>query len=298
MKFAWIERYFLIIPVALTVVSLAALLMWGLKPGIDLSGGSLLEITYTVDLPTADEVREAVSPLPIGEIRVQPAGENSFILKQRDLTPDEKSGLVSLLESLGPLTENRFTSIGPALGAELAQKAWIAIVLVILSIILFITFAFRHVSKPVASWKYGIVTIVTLMHDIIVPMGLFAFLGHLHGAEVDTLFIVGLLTILGLSINDTIVVFDRIRENLRINEKGHHHHTFEETVWKSIIQTLTRSINTSLTVVIVLLSLYFLGSDTTRDFSLMLIVGMIAGTYSSILLAAPMLVVWEKWSRK
>jgi preprotein translocase subunit SecF len=236
--------------------------------------------------------------LPIGEVRVQPAGEKSYILKQRDLTPDEKAGLVSLLEKLGPMTENRFTSIGPALGAELRQKAWIAITLVILAIILFITFAFRHVSKPVASWKYGIVTILTLVHDILIPMGLFALLGHLHGAEVDTLFIIGLLTILGLSINDTIVVFDRIRENLRINEKGHHHHSFEETVWKSIIQTITRSINTSLTVVIVLLALYFLGPVATRDFSLMLIVGMVAGTYSSILLAAPTLVAWEKWARK
>ena len=298
MKNAWIERYFLIVPGILTLVSLAALLMFGLKPGIDLSGGSLLEVSYTGKMPTAEQVREAIAPLPVGEVRVQPAGENSFILKQRDLTPEEKAGLVSLLEKLGPLTENRFTSIGPALGAELRQKAWIAITLVILSIILFITFAFRHVSKPVASWKYGIVTIVTLVHDILIPMGLFALLGYLHGAEVDTLFIVGLLTILGLSINDTIVVFDRIRENLRINEKGHHHHTFEETVWKSIVQTITRSINTSLTVVIVLLSLYFLGSETTRDFSLMLIVGMIAGTYSSILLAAPLLVAWEKWARK
>lgn len=298
MKYAWVERYFLIIPGILSVLSLAALFMWGLKPGIDLSGGSLLEVTYTVEAPSADEVREAVTPLAVGEIRVQPAGDKSYILKQRDLTPEEKSALVSLLGELGPLTENRFTSIGPALGAELRQKAWIAIVLVIISIILFITFAFRHVSKPVASWKYGIVTILTLVHDILVPVGLFAVLGHFYGAEVDTLFIVGILTILGLSINDTIVVFDRIRENLRINEKGHHHHTFEETVWKSIIQTLTRSINTSLTVVIVLIALYFFGPEVMKNFSLMLIVGMIVGTYSSILLAAPTLVAWEKWARK
>lgn len=298
MSHASIERSLLIPPAILTVLALIALFTWGLKPGIDLAGGSLLEVSYAEGRPDVEMVREALTAFPIDGIRVQPAGEANFILKQRDLTPAEKEGLVEVLGTLGTVKEERFTSIGPALGQELRQKSLIAMSLVVLCIILFITFAFRHVSKPVASWKYALITIVTLAHDVILPMGLFAYLGYAHGAEVDSLFIVGLLTILGISINDTIVVFDRVRENLLLNEKGHHHRAFSEVVWTSIKQTLTRSINTSLTVIVVLLALYFFGPDSTRDFSLMLTVGMVAGTYSSILLAAPLLVVWEKWSRK
>lgn len=298
MSHASIERLLLIPPAVLTVIALAALFMWGLKPGIDLAGGSLLEVAYTEGRPDVEEVREALTAFPVDGVRVQPAGEDAFILKQRDLTPEEKIGFVEVLGTLGTVEEKRFTSIGPALGEELRQKSLIAMTLVILCIIFFITFAFRHVSKPVASWKYALITIVTLAHDVILPMGLFAYLGYAHGAEVDSLFIVGLLTILGISINDTIVVFDRVRENLLLNEKGHHHRAFSEVVWTSIWQTLTRSINTSFTVIVVLLALYFFGPNSTRDFSLMLTVGMVAGTYSSILLAAPLLVVWEKWSRK
>ena len=166
----------------------------------------------------------------------------------------------------------------------------------VLCTIVFIAWAFRGVSKPVQSWKYGIVAIVTLLHDILVPAGLFAILGRFVGAEVDALFIVALLTILGISINDTIVVFDRIRENLRFNEDKGRREEFEEVVGRSITQTIARSINTSLTVVIVLAALYLLGPVVTKNFALTLIVGMIAGTYSSIFLASPLLVAWQKWS--
>jgi len=170
--------------------------------------------------------------------------------------------------------------------------------LVVFCIITFIAFAFRGVSKPVQSWKYGVVAIITLLHDILLPLGLFAVLGHFFGAEVDALFIVALLTILGISINDTIVVFDRIRENLRLNEERNKREEYEEVVGRSIIQTLARSINTSLTVIIVLISLYFLGPVATQNFALTLIVGMVAGTYSSIFLASPLLVAWDRLSAK
>ena len=178
------------------------------------------------------------------------------------------------------------------------RKGLIALALVSVSIILFIAFAFRKVSKPVASWKYGIIAIITLIHDILIPIGLFAFLGHWRSAEVDSLFIVALLTLLGVSINNTIVVFDRIRENLRINQDRNRKEDFGETVGHSISQTLARSINTSLTVVIVLLALFFLGPVATKDFALTLIVGMIAGTYSSIFLASPLLVEVGKMQSK
>jgi preprotein translocase subunit SecF len=291
-------KYFFILPVLLSLASGAALFVWGLKPGIDLAGGSLLQVSYTGSVPSVEQVRSAVAPLNLGEVRVQPTGANAFILRQKDLTNDEKNTLEGALGKLGTLHEDQFNSVGPSIGAELLQKAWIAIALVTISIILFIAFAFRGVSKPVASWKYGVVAIITLLHDILIPTGLFALLGHTRGAEVDALFIVALLTILGISINDTIVVFDRIRENLRLNEERHKREAFDEVVGRSIMQTLARSINTSLTVVIVLLALFFVGPASTKDFALTLTVGMIAGTYSSIFLASPLLVVWEKWQKK
>lgn len=292
------QKYFFILPVALSLLAVVAIVVWGFKPGIDLVGGSLLEVAYPDGRPEAAEVRSATEGLGLGEVRVQPTDAQGFILRQRDLTNDERNILLQTLGGLGKVEERQFTSVGPALGAELLQKAWIAIAIIVVATILFIAFAFRHVSKPVQSWKYGIVAIVTLLHDILLPLGLFAFLGYAVGAEVDSLFVVALLTILGISINDTIVIFDRIRENLRLNEEARRSEEFETVVGRSISQTLTRSINTSVTVIIVLFSLYFLGPEATKNFALTLIVGMIAGTYSSIFLASPLLVAWDRFSRR
>ena len=289
-------KYFFILPGLLSLVAVIALGFWGLRPGIDLAGGSLLQVTYQDNRPPVQQVQKITEPLELGEMRVQPADTASYIIRTRALSNDEHNNLSTVLGGLGAMQEDQFTTIGPTIGAELLQKAWIAIALVVLCTIIFIAWAFRGVSKPVQSWKYGIVAIVTLLHDILVPAGLFAVLGHFVGAEVDALFIVALLTILGISINDTIVVFDRIRENLRLNEERGRREEFEEVVGRSITQTIARSINTSLTVVIVLAALYFLGPVVTKNFALTLIVGMIAGTYSSIFLASPLLVAWQKWS--
>ena len=291
-------KYFFILPAVLSLVAVVALGMWGLKPGIDLAGGSLLQVNYPAGRPPVVQVQTLVAPLDFGELRVQPAATSSYILRTRALTNDERNQFETVLSGLGTLQEEQFTTVGPTIGAELLHKALVAIVLVVLCIIAFIAFAFRGVSKPVASWKYGVVAIITLLHDILVPAGLFAILGHFVGAEVDSLFIVALLTILGISINDTIVVFDRIRENLRHNIELGKHEEFGTVVGRSIRQTLARSINTSLTVVIVLVALYVLGPAATKTFALTLIVGMVAGTYSSIFLASPLLVVWQKWSAK
>ncbi len=291
-------KYFFILPALLSVLAIFAIATWGLKPGIDLAGGSLLQVSYASGRPQVEQVQQVVKQLNLGEVRIQPSGDNAFILRQRDLSNDEKNQLEAVLSGFGQIHEDQYTSVGPILGAELLHKGLIALVLVVVCIILFIAFAFRHVSKPVASWKYGVVAIVTLLHDVLVPTGLFAFLGFYNGAEVDSLFIVGLLTILGISINDTIVVFDRIRENLALNARNSKREDFDQVVGRSIKQTLARSINTSLTVVIMLGALYFVGPASTKDFALTLIVGMIAGTYSSIFLASPLLVAWEKWQRR
>jgi preprotein translocase subunit SecF len=290
------QNLLFILPLIFSILSVIALFSWGLKPGIDLAGGSMLQVTYDTR-PTAAEVQVKVDTLGYGEVRVQPSNESDFILRQRELTNEEKIDLMDVLGTFGAVREVQFNSVGPSIGEEIMQKSWWAIVLVSLAIISFIAFAFRHVSKPIASWKYGVVAIVTLMHDILIPTGIFAYLGYARGAEVGVFFIVALLTILGISINDTIVVFDRIRENLRINEEHHQKEVFGDVVWRSIMQTMSRSINTSVTVIIMLVALFVLGPDSTKDFSLTLIVGMIAGTYSSIFLASPLLVLIEKYQK-
>lgn len=227
-------KYFFVLPGLLSLAAVIALGVWGLKPGIDLSGGSLMQITYNEAPPAIAHVQAITEPLALGEVRAQPAGISGYIIRTRALTSDEHNNLLVVLGGLGALQEDQFATVGPVIGAELLQKAWIAIALVVLCTILFIAFAFRGVSEPVQSWKYGIVAIVTLLHDILIPAGLFAALGHFVGAEVDSLFIVALLTILGISINDTIVIFDRIRENLRINEDRGKREDFGGVVGRSI----------------------------------------------------------------
>lgn len=302
---SWYRKLFILslIPFVLAIGAIAA---WGLEPNIELAGGSLLQVEYVDERPDIEVMKNTVGSLDIGEVLVQPSGDKDYILRQRVLTVDEKDKLSDALATLGVTEEKRYTSIGPSIGNELARKAWWAVGLVILSTILYITFAFRGVSveikdaprKYLPSWKYGLVAIITLMHDVMVPIGLYAFMGYAYGSEVGTLFIVALLTILGISINDTIVIFDRIRENLALNESTKKHQSYEVVVWNSIKQTLARSFNTSLTVIMMLVALVFLGPESTMELSITLTVGMIAGTYSSILLAAPMLVFLEKRQRK
>jgi preprotein translocase subunit SecF len=191
-------------------------------------------------------------------------------------------------------TEKRFNTIGPSVGKELKSKSVLAVILVSLAIILFIAFAFRKVSKPISSWTYGLIAIVVLVHDVVIPAGFFSLLG----LQVDTLFVVGLLTILGVSINDTIVVFDRIRENLHVNETKHIKEDFAHTVGKSINQTFVRSIMTSVTVLIALGALWIWGPEATRNLAIAMFLGMFFGTYSSIFLASPLLVVWNNRKQK
>lgn len=291
------QNYFFLLPVVFSILAILALGLWGLKPGIDLAGGSLIEIEYPDGRPDVNEVKAKVNELGFGEVRVQPSEEREFILRQRVLSVEEKKTLDEVLASFGTVTQVQYNSVGPSIGTELIAKSWWAIGLISLSIIIFIAFAFRGVSKPVASWKYGVVAIITLLHDILIPTGLFAYLGYARGAEVGTLFIVALLTILGISINDTIVIFDRIRENLSLNEKKGKHEKYVDVVWKSITQTMTRSVNTSVTVIIMLLALFILGPESTKDFALTLTIGMVAGTYSSIFLASPLLVLIEKYQK-
>ena len=287
------KKVFIGISIALVIFSILALVIFPLKVGIDFKGGALMEVSYPDGRPEASLLQTATTSLNIGEVLVQPTGDTGYIVKTKSLTDQEHTALLTALSLDGKskVEEKNFNSIGPSIGKELRQKSIIAITLVALAIICFIAYAFRKVTKPVSSWRYGFIAIITLLHDVSIPAGLFALLSHYQGAEVDTLFVVALLTVLGLSVSDTIVVFDRIRENIR----NHVSDDFHVTVGKSLEQAYPRSINTSLTVILALLALYFFGPASTKYFSLMLTVGMFFGTYSSIFLASPLLVWTKEW---
>jgi len=289
------RKFFYVLTAIIIAASIASISIWGLKPGIDFKGGSILEISYTGVRPEQSQLEQVINPLSLNA-SIRETGEDGFIIRMRDISQEEKSGLDNALFSLGSSTQVRFDSVGPLLGIEAMKKSIASIVFVLIAIILFIAFAFRKVSQPVNSWKYGFIAILALAHDVIVPTGVFAALGHFKGYEVDTLFVTALLVVLGFSIHDTIVVFDRVRENLG---RAKANKPFEEIVGESINQTLTRSINTSLTTLLALVVLYLVGGETTQQFALALIIGITAGTYSSIFLGSPLLVTIEKWqSRK
>ena len=286
---------FIFISSFLVLASFAAIGIWGLKFGIDFTGGSLLEIEYKDERPAVNEIRAILEPLNLGNVLIQPSGDLGVILRFKHIdesTHQQILGVLGVNKGVeeGVLIEKRFDTIGPTIGAELMRNSTLALILAIFLIIIYIALVFRHVSKPVSSWKYGIVAIIALIHDVSIPTGLFAVLGNFKGVEVDTLFITALLTILGFSVHDTIVVFDRIRENL---QKLKVDVPYENTVGVSVRETITRSINTSFTVLLVLGAIFFFGGETTKYFSLALIVGIIAGAYSSIFVAPPLLVIWN-----
>lgn len=279
-------------------LSFVSFFVYGVKVGIDFKGGAITEVSYTGTRPSQEMLDQNIAKLNFGSVLLQPIGEKNYIVKSRDLTDAEHASLLATLSSgnKDALTEVSFNSIGPSVGKELTRKAIVAVILVSLAIILFIAFAFRKVSRPVSSWRYGLIAIVTLLHDVIIPVGIFTVLSHIYGAEIDTLFVVAVLTILGLSVSDTIVIFDRIRENLR--HVGGGKINFSEIVGESLNQSFVRSICTSLTVILVLLALFFVGPATTKYFALMLAAGMFFGTYSSIFLASPLLVWVEELQKK
>lgn len=281
------KKIFIGLSVLLVIVSFALMKTYGIKQGIDFTGGSVIDITYDTkagEIVSSDFEKEGIAVYKTGELTER------FI----SIKPYEEIGpVISKLANKDGDTPFQFTqvsTIGPTLGAEMTKKAIIALIVVVLAILSFIAFSFRAVSYPVPSWKYGVIAMVTLLHDIIIPTGVFVILSHLYGAEIDTLFVIALLTIIGISISDKIVVFDRIRENLKLysNKKS-----FDEIVGASLMQTFTRSVNTSVTVILALIALFFFGPVMTKWFTLILIIGMFVGTYSSIFVASPLLTIWN-----
>jgi preprotein translocase subunit SecF len=291
------KTFFISLSVFFVTVAVVSLIVFGLPLGIDFKGGSAVELQYNGTRPTTAAVTDGVTKAGFSNALVQPVGTNGYMIETATLTDAQRATLVTAA-SVTPgqvVTQSSFTSIGPSVGEDLKHKAIASIILVFIAIILFVAYAFRKVAKPVSSWKYGFAVIIALCHDVIIPAGFFALLGHFYGAQVDTLFIVALLTTLGLSVADTIVVFDRIREHLKGSTPSKN---FAELVGESLSETFVRSINTSFVVLVMVLSLAVFGPASTRLFAITLAVGMFFGTYSSIFLASPLLVVMEQGQKK
>ncbi len=310
------RKLFLWLALVIVASSFAIVARFGLPLGIDFTGGTLIEVTYAT-LPDKAAVETTLAPLGLGDPlirRSDNASNQGYLISVRELSLGEQQTVTNALTALGEGgTITRATSIGPVIGQELKDKAVWAIGGVLLIIVIYLAFAFSGIGKPVSSWVYGLMTIGVLGHDILVPVAAMSLLGHFAGAEVDILFVTALLTILGYSVNDTIVIFDRVREKLVQNRTEHKikivelgglqreeieytlNKPFGDLVGQAVSETMARSINTSLTVLLALLALYFLGSSVTQTFVLVLIVGVFAGAFSSIFIASPLLVTYALW---
>lgn len=316
------RNYWFALSGIILVLAIFSLMTWHLKLGLDFTGGSMMEVSFDTTRPDVNTIKSILDPLELGSLIVQPMGDKSLVLRFQDtsetkhqevlkklnelvspeavndkpkveISGSKDSGVIVSTGSSNNIEELRYNAVGPTVGKELRSKSVTAVTLVIIAILCYIAYAFRKISKPVASWKYATAAIIAVLHDGIITLGVIAVIGKFLNIEVDTSFIVAVLTVLGFSVHDTIVVFDRIRENLpRSNEN------FENTVNTSINRTLARSINTTLSTLLALLAIIIWGGASIKGFAVVLFVGFLFGAYSSIFLASPMLVVWDKITRK
>lgn len=284
-------KYLFILSGVIMVLGIASLAIYRLNLGVDFKGGTITELEFS-QTPDQDKVRSVIESTDVKNFQIQTAGDSSLLIKTEAL-PKEKHDqiLEKLRQELPQFEEKRFESIGPVIGQELKRKALYQLGLVGLGIVIYIAYAFRKVARPITSWQFGWAAIIALIHDLLIVLGIFSILGHYRGIEIDSLFVTAMLTVLGFSVHDTIVVFDRIRENLRL----HSSQPLDFVINHSISQTIVRSLNTSLTVLLVLLALLLFGGESIRYFVLALLIGVITGTYSSIFVASPILVIWQRW---
>lgn len=286
---------FLGFSLTIAVLSIVAIIVFGFRPAVDFTGGTIWHVRVADPTVSEEGIASAIQsqgaerPLVYRELST-----NSFFIKTKPLSEDQHQQFLSgLFQKYSGVEELKFESVGPTIGKQLRTKAIWAGVLVLLAISLYVAISFRKVSYPVASWKYGVITLITLFHDVVIPAGLLAVLGAYRGVEIDTNFIVALLVIIGFSVHDTIVVFDRVRENVLLKKSGD---SFDQVVQSSIAQTMLRSINTSLTLVLMLVAMLLFGSPTLKLFVTIILVGTICGTYSSVFVASPLLTVWNRFS--
>ena len=288
--------WYFAISLLVIIPGIFALLVWGLPLGIDFTGGSLLEVQFkTGTPPTISQVTTiygnlSTSTMDISNPEVQPLGTDSLSIRSKEMNDATKTKVVAALQTQygggQAVIIQDFNQVTASVGAEVARAAALAVVMASLAILLYIWYAFRKVNHP---FRFGVAAIIATIHDTLVVLGMGAILGHFLGWQVDSLFLTALLTVIGFSVHDDIVVFDRIRENSNIYRRVE----FETVVNHSIVQTMDRSINTQLTVMITLLALALFGGDTIHHFVVILLIGVFSGTYSSIFNASPILVVWE-----
>ena len=277
----------------LSVVAIALIASFGLKLGIDFGGGSILEVEFD-QRPENIAIQEKLNDLELGEISIQPTGDKGVILRMKELDEDVHQQVISKLGELSGVRDMRFESIGPVIGKELTDKTMVLVIVSLLVLLVYIIVAFRKVSWPVSGFKYGLISIVALSFDVLITVGAFSLLGKFYNVQFNIPIITALLTIIGYTINDKIIVFDRVRENL-IRYKGD---DFKGLIDKSLNETLFRSISTGACSLLVLFSIYFLGGETLKYFALTLIVGIVVGTFSSLFLASPLLVSWKDLFKK
>jgi len=294
MKIIQRRKIFFVISGTICLISIISIILWGFNFGIDFKGGTLIELSFKDSRPETQKITQSLESLELGTLNIQPVEEKDLIVRLKSITEEDHQKIIANLKKNFEFQEKRFESIGPVIGQELKTKTFYSIVLALIGMVLYIAWAFWKVSKPVTSWKYGVIAIIALFHDILIAVGLFVVLGHFLKVEINAYFVAALLTILGYSVNDTIVIFDRTRENLlhRTSQE------FEETVNRSVNENIIRSLNTSLTTLFTLSAVYFLGGETIKYFVLALIFGVMIGTYSSIFIASPLLVVWQRLSMR
>lgn len=277
----------------LFLAAIASLLVFGLNFGIDFLGGTLLEVDFE-QRPENSVILEKLKELNLGEIVIQPTGERGAIFRLKEVDEDTHQKILSKLEEISKVEEKRFESIGPVIGRELRQKTVLLIVASLFALLIYIAISFSKVTRPISSWQYGIISIFALTFDVLIPIGTLSLLGKFSNVQLNIPIVTALLTILGYTINDKVIVFDRVRENLLRSRTQ----DFENLVEQSLNQTLTRSLSTGFCTLLVLLAIFLFGGETLKYFSLVMIVGIIVGTYSSLFLATPILVSWLKFRQR
>ena len=295
-QFLKFRKIFYIFSIIAIILSITSIFIFRLELGIDFTGGSMLEVEYENERPSIQLIQNRIEEITLEKIIVQPVEQKGIILKTKDTSEETYAKAIEKLEELGTLKQDasQFETIGPIIGNELKDKTKIVIILSLMAIVFYIAYSFRKISRPVNSFAYGFTSLIALCHDVLIPLGIFAFLGKLYGVQITIPVITAFLTVLGYSINNSVVVFDRARENLLRSRET----SFGNIINKSLNETLTRSINTSLTTLFVLFAIFFFGGETLRYFSLALILGISCGTYSSIFLVTPLLVTYLEWREK
>ncbi|MEK9147416.1 MAG: protein translocase subunit SecF [Patescibacteria group bacterium] len=279
------KKIFITISIILILLSIGSFAYFGFNLSIDFTGGALLEVEYTETRPSQEEALKSLDSLNINNLTIKELGDSGFILRFSDISEENHNNIVNKLKEFSELKELSFEAIGPVIGKELQKSAIWGLILVIIMILLYVAYSFRKLVKNLKSWRFGIIAIIALFHDVIISAGALSVLGYFYGFQLDIPFVAAILTILGYSVNDTIVIFDRVGENMLKGDFKSNN----ELGGKSIMQTLMRSINTSGTTILVLLSVLFFGPVSLNSFVSILIIGIFIGTYSSIFIALPLL---------